>query len=312
MKPLFPTALKKRGTIGIISPASPQRDKSNLDNGIRYLEGLGYSVKLGKYSTSHYAGYLAGTDEQRLSDIHGMFSDPQIDAIFCSRGGYGSARLLAGLNIGLIRKNPKILVGFSDITSLQLALWNSCRLITFSGAMPSVDMANTFNAASEEQFWRVLTSRKPLGALKQPWSMNSIQGGEAEGRLLGGNLSVLCSIIGTPYMPSLRGAILALEDVGEETYRIDRMLTQLAYSTTRSRPAGIAYGFWSQDSRPRGSTPHREVLEVLAERSDITRGPILTNLMYGHEPTKLTLPFGVLTRLSSRTKRMTLLESAVQ
>lgn len=312
MKPLFPPALKKNGTIGIVSPASPQRDMSRLDKGIRYLEGLGYNVKLGKYSTSRFGGYLAGTDEERLSDLHTMFSDPQIDAIFCSRGGYGSARLLAGLNTTLIKRNPKILVGFSDITSLQLALWKKSGLVTFSGAMPSVDMADTFDPASEEQFWRVLTSRKPLGTLRQPWSMNVIQRGDAEGRLLGGNLSVVCSILGTQYMPSLSGSILALEDVGEESYRIDRLLTQLVYATHRARPAGVAYGFWSQGSRPRGSTPHRDVTEIIAERTDITRGPILTELMYGHEPTKLTLPFGVLTRLSSRTKRMSLLESAVQ
>lgn len=312
MKPLFPPALKKNGTIGIISPASPQRDMSRLDKGIRYLEGLSYTVKLGKYSTSRFGGYLAGTDEERLSDLHGMFADPQVDAIFCSRGGYGSARLLAGLENAIIKKHPKILVGFSDITSLQLALWKTCGLVTFSGAMPSVDMADAFDPASEEQFWRVLTSRRPLGTLKQPWPMNTIQRGDAEGRLLGGNLSVVCSIIGTPYMPSLSGSILALEDVGEDSYRIDRMLTQLAYATQRARPAGVAYGFWSQDSRPRGTTPHRDVNEILAERTDITSGPILTDLMYGHEPTKLTLPFGVLSRLSSRTKRLSLLESAVQ
>lgn len=312
MKPLFPPALKKNGTIGIISPASPQRDMSRLDKGIRYLEDLGYSVALGKYSTSHFGGYLAGTDEERLSDLHAMFSDPKIDAIFCSRGGYGSARLLAELDTALIKKNPKIFVGFSDITSLQLALWKKCGLVTFSGAMPSVDMADTFDTASEEQFWRVLTSRKPLGTLKQPWLMNTIQRGDAEGRLLGGNLSVVCSMFGTPYMPSLGGTILALEDVGEESYRIDRMLTQLVYAAGTARPSGVAYGFWSQNSRPRGSTAHRDVNEILAERTDISRGPIMTDLMYGHESTKFTLPFGVLTRLSSRTKRMSLLESAVQ
>lgn len=285
---------------------------SRLDKGIRYLEGLGYSVKLGSYARGQHAGYLAGTDEQRLSDIHEMFRDPQVDAIFCSRGGYGSARLLPGLNVNLIKKHPKILVGFSDITSLQLALWQRIGLVTFSGAMPSVDMADVFDPASEEHFWRVLTSTKPLGTLKQSSPMNTIQRGDAQGRILGGNLSVMCSLIGTPYMPSLRNKVLVLEDVGEETYRIDRMLTQVVQATRTSPPAGVAYGFWSQSSRPLGTTPHRDVQEVLEERCDISRGPILSGLMYGHESTKLTLPFGVIARLTSRTRKLSLLEAGVR
>ncbi|MCX6140737.1 MAG: LD-carboxypeptidase [Candidatus Kapabacteria bacterium] len=312
MKALFPHKLPKNGTIGIISPASPQHDMSRLDKGIRYLEGLGYSVKVGRYAREHHAGYLAGTDVQRLSDLHEMFLDPQVDAIFCSRGGYGSARLLPGLNVNLIKKHPKILVGFSDITSLQLALWKRIGLVTFSGAMPSVDMADRFDPASEEQFWRVLTSNKPLGTLKQSPTMNTIQRGDVQGRIVGGNLSVMCSLFGTPFMPSLRGSILVLEDVGEETYRIDRMLTQVAQATRSGRPAGVAYGFWSQASRPIGTTPHRDVQEVLEERCDVSRGPILAGLLYGHESTKRTLPFGVMARLSSRTKRFSLIESAVQ
>lgn len=312
MTPRFPTALRKKATIGIVSPASPQRDMSRLDKGIRYLEGLGYTVVVGDHARSRHAGYLAGTDDQRLADLHAMFSDKRIDAIFCARGGYGSARLLNRLDYGLIRRNPKILVGYSDITSLQLALWHKARLVTFSGAMPSVDMVDNIDPLSEEQFWRVLTSRRPLGRLPQPWPITSVQDGEAEGRLLGGNLSVLVSLLGTDFMPSLRGSILALEDIGEETYRIDRMLVQLLHATVRRRPAGIAYGFWSQSARPQGSTPHRDVSEVLAERCDLTRGPIISDLMYGHERTKLTLPFGVRARISSRTASMQLLESAVQ
>lgn len=312
MKPLLPTAIPKNATIGIISPSSPQRDMSHLDKGIRYLEGLGYFVKLGRHARASYGGYLAGTDGERLSDIHEMFGDKQVDAIFCARGGYGSARLLPSLNASLIQRNPKIFVGFSDTTSLQLALWKMCGLVTFSGAMPSVDMVDTFDPMTEEYFWRVLTSRKPLGHLKQPTPLEIIQHGDAEGRLLGGNLSVVCSLLGTRYMPSLRGTICVLEDIGEETYRIDRMLTQLAQASTRTRAAAVAYGFWSQNSRSTVSTPHRDVNEVLAERCDLTRGPIVSGLMYGHEATKFTLPFGVRARLTSRTKRLTVVDAAVK
>ncbi len=312
MRTLYPPKLRRGATIGIVSPASPQRDVARLHRGIRYLEGLGYHVKMGEAALNVHGGYLAGTDANRARDIQEMFEDPGVDAIFCARGGYGSARILPLLNYERIRKNPKILVGFSDITALQLALWKNCKLVTFSGAMPSVDMADEFDSSSEEQFWRVLTSAKRLGALHQPWKMGVIQHGGASGRILGGNLSVLCSLLGTGYMPSMRGAILALEDVGEHTYRIDRMLTQLAYACKGARPAGVAYGFWSQRAPRRGGTPRREVVEVLAERLDITRGPIMSELMYGHEKTKLTLPFGAMASLDSTRRTLTLTESAVQ
>lgn len=307
-----PRALPKRATIGIISPSSPQRDEARLYRGIAYLESLGYHVKLGKHVLARHAGYLAGTDRERTQDVHAMFSDPSVDAIFCSRGGYGCARILPLLDYKLIRKNPKIFVGFSDVTSLQLAIWKHARLVTFSGAMPSVDMADAFDPLSEEFFWRVLTSRKAVGLLRQPWAMHTAQSGDANGPLLGGNLSVLTSVLGTDYMPSLRGSVLALEDVGEATYRIDRMLTQLRLATRRARPAGIVYGFWSQDARQHGTTPHREISEVINDRLDLTRGPVLSGLMYGHESTKFTLPFGVHATVNGGKGLLRLTEAAVE
>jgi muramoyltetrapeptide carboxypeptidase len=312
MRVIRPRALRKKATIGIVSPSSPQRDETRLHRGIAYLESLGYGVKLGKHVLASYGGYLAGADKDRANDINTMFGDDTVDAIFCARGGYGCARMLPLIDYSLIRKNPKIFVGFSDVTSLQLALWKKTRLVTFSGAMPSVDMADGFNAVSEEQFWRVLSSKKPVGKLKQPWPLSRLQRGDTKGILLGGNLSVLTSIIGTEYMPSLRGSILALEDIGEATYRIDRMLTHLALATKRARPSGIAYGFWSQDSRQHGTTPHREIGEVLQERLDLTRGPVVSNLMYGHEQTKFTLPFGVRARLSADKGLLSITEAAVE
>jgi muramoyltetrapeptide carboxypeptidase len=312
MRVIRPRALRKKATIGIVSPSSPQRDEARLHRGITYLESLGYHIKLGKHVLSSYGGYLAGSDTDRAADINAMFADDSVDAIFCARGGYGCARILPLLNYDLIRRNPKVFVGFSDVTSLQLALWNRIRLVTFSGAMPSVDMADGFDSASEEHFWRVVSSKKPIGKLKQPWPLTHLQSGDAEGVVLGGNLSVLTSILGTDYMPSLRGSILVLEDIGEATYRIDRMLTHLALATKRSRPSGIAYGFWSQDSRQHGTTPHRDVSEVLQERLDLSRGPVIADLMYGHEQTKFTLPFGVRARLSATKGFFAITEGAVE
>lgn len=312
MRVTRPAALPRNATIGIISPSSPQRDTARLERGIRYLERLGYSVKLGNHVLATHGGYLAGTDEQRAEDLHTMFRDPQVDAVFCARGGYGCARLLPLLDFSVFRRHPKIFVGFSDVTVLQMALLKRAGLVTFSGAMPSVDMADGFDPRSEEQFWRVLTSRRPLGTLSQPTPLEVIRRGDARGRLMGGNLSVLVSLLGTGYLPPLGNTILALEDVGEATYRIDRMLVQLVYATRAMPAAGTVYGSWSQADPSTHSTPHRDVREVLSERIDLASGPILSGLMYGHQAEKFTLPFGVEARLrSARGGALSLLESAV-
>jgi muramoyltetrapeptide carboxypeptidase len=313
MKIIKPPALPRGATIGIISPSSPQRDEERLKCGVRYLESLGYQVKIGHHVYARHGGYLAGTDEQRAEDLHSMFRDPDVSAIFCARGGYGCARILPLVDFGLIRRHPKIFVGFSDVTVLQLALLKRTGLVTFSGAMPSVDMADGFEPIAEEQFWRVLTERRRPGALRQPLALNIIRRGRTEGRLLGGNLSVLVSLLGTGYLPELGGSILALEDVGEATYRIDRMLLQLSMATARRPAAGVIYGSWSQAESSSGSTPHRDVEEVLQERLDIAAGPILSNLLYGHQAQKFTLPIGVMARLeTARGGSLTLLEGGVQ
>lgn len=297
----IPKRLPQKATIGIVSPASPQRDASRLERGIAYLEGLGHTVVCADHVHSMHGGYLAGTDDQRLADIHTMFSDKRIDAIFCARGGYGSARLLSKIDYALIRKNPKIFVGFSDITALQLALFRKSGLVTFSGAMPSVDMADGFDSHSEEKFWRVLTSTKPLGRLDQHPPLEVLKKGRAEGRLLGGNLSVFTSIVGTPYLPDMRNVVLALEDVAEETYRIDRMLQQLILAGLWDQLGGVVFGQWTQGNpAPGRSTPARDVTEVLRETASLCRGPVVSNFMYGHEAKKFTLPFGVLCTLSAQ------------
>ena len=289
---ILPKPLPKKATIGIVAPASPQRDPRRLERGIQYLERLGHTVVLGSHVPSVHGGYLAGTDDQRRSDLEGMFADPRIDAIFCSRGGYGSARLLDALDYRLIRTNPKILGGFSDVTALQMALWKKIGLVTFSGALPSVDMADGFAPESEEWFWRALSSHRPLGPIRQPWPMNTIQRGTAEGHLIGGNLSVLVTLLGTPFQPPARNSILVLEDVGEETYRVDRMLNHLRQSGLLSQVHGLVTGQWSQSGRPSGNTPPRPIEEVISEIAGSVDGPVLSDLMYGHEALKLQLPLG--------------------
>lgn len=305
-----PRHLKPNATIGIVSPASPQREPARLTRGIQYLESLGYRVKLGSNALKSHGGYLAGTDAERLADLYEMFSDSSVSAIFCARGGYGSSRLLSRIDFQVIKKNPKIFVGFSDVTALQLAILKKTGLVTFTGALPSVDMADEFDKYSEEWFWRALTSAKPLGNIIQDRALSAVKAGNATGRLIAGNLSVLVSLIGTPYMPSLDSCVLALEDVDEHTYRIDRMLTHLLNAGLMTEVSALLTGSWSQANTQRGTTPNRDVDEVIHEISEYVRGPVLSNLLYGHEPKKLTLPIGILTKVSTDGPMVTFVESA--
>lgn len=305
-----PRHLSPNATIGIVSPASPQRESARLTRGIKYLESLGYRVKLGRNALKSYGGYLAGTDQERVADIHEMFSDPSINAIFCARGGYGSSRLLSLIDFQLIKKNPKIFVGFSDVTALQLAILKKTGLVTFTGALPSVDMADNFDKYSEEWFWRALTSAKPLGDINQERNLLVVKPGYASGTLIAGNLSVLVSLIGTPYMPLAASSVLAIEDVDEHTYRIDRMLTQLLNAGFIGEISALLTGSWSQVNTQRVTTPDRDVNEVIREIGEFVKGPVLSNLMYGHEPQKLTLPVGILIKVSSEGPLVTFTESA--
>lgn len=298
-----PKALRKNAVIGIIAPASPQRDPLRLARGAKYLENLGYRVRFGRNIEKQHAGYLAGTDAERLNDLHEMFADPQVDAIFCARGGYGSARLLPGVDWDLIKRNPKIFVGFSDLTSLQLAMWKRLRLVTFAGAMPSVDFADKVDPETEECFWRLLTSTLPLGSLRQslPLSRHRVTNPiTARTPLIPANLSVLCTLLSTPWMPSLKNALLVLEDIGEDTYRLDRLLTQLRLSGVFDSIGGLGLGYFTQKSLPNTATPHREVSDLLKELLKQIECPVVSGLMFGHENKKLTLPVGVHASICAR------------
>src|SRR5262245_28308388 len=228
MKLLKPPRLRRGDVIALISPASTPLPTEKIEKGVRYLESLGYRVKLGEHVAAQH-GYLAGTDEQRLSDLNRMLNDSQVKAIFAVRGGYGSPRLLPFVDYRALRKRPKILVGFSDITALQLAVFRRVGLVTFSGPLPGVEFWQKPDPYTEEHFWRVLTSARRIGPLKNPDNqpLRPRIRGRARGRLLGGNLSLVVSNLGTRFSPDYDGAVLVLEDVREEFHRLDRIFTQL-------------------------------------------------------------------------------------
>jgi muramoyltetrapeptide carboxypeptidase len=203
MKLLKAPKLRRGDVIAIIAPASAPSASEKIEKGVRYFEQLGYRVKLGTHVHAQH-GHLAGTDEQRLNDLNTMLRDPQVKAIFAVRGGYGTPRLLPFVDYKAIRQQPKIIVGYSDITGLQLAIFRKTGLVTFSGPMSGVEFWKKPDPYTEEHFWRLVTSTKKPGKLPQPAKEPSKKriSGRAEGPLLGGNLSLIISNLGTPFSPS--------------------------------------------------------------------------------------------------------------
>jgi muramoyltetrapeptide carboxypeptidase len=270
-------------------------------------------VKLGQHVAAQH-GYFAGTDAQRLDDLDAMLNDPQVKAIFAIRGGYGSPRLLPHVDYRAVRRRPKIIVGFSDITALQLALFRRVGLVTFSGPLPGVEFWRKPDPYTEEHFWRLLTSPKRAGPLLNPRNepMRSRIPGRTEGRLLGGNLSLLMSNLGTRFSPDYRGAILVLEDVGEHFHRIDRMFTQLRNAGILDQINGLVLGRFTDCTPSDPAKPHLKLPEIFDEVLSWVKAPTVEDFQYGHVARKLTLPIGLRARLDANTETLTVLESAVE
>jgi muramoyltetrapeptide carboxypeptidase len=311
MKPLKPRRLRAGDLIGLVSPASPIADPTRIDKGVRYLESLGYRVEVAPSVLKNH-GYLAGTDEERAGDLHAFFRRKEVRAIMCIRGGYGTPRLLRLINYRLIASNPKIFVGYSDLTALQLAIWRRTGLVQFHGPMVGVDMADPMDAFTEGLFWQAVTSTAAAGAIPIPDPQPApLTKGKARGRLLGGNLALLVSSMGTRYFPDLRGSLLYLEDIGEEPYRVDRMLFQLLNAGILGDVAGVLTGQFS-DCAPKDATkPSFSVDEVFRQMADLTDRPFLTGLPFGHEARKMTIPVGIMARMDAARGTLEYLEGAV-
>lgn len=319
MELLRPRALRRGDTIGVVAPSSPTFTPSAIEFGCRVLEEKGFRVRLGD-GVRRKNAYLAGTDRERADDLNAMFADPAIGGIVCLRGGYGAMRLLDLVDYDLVRHNHKVFVGYSDITALHVAFWRRCRLVTFHGPMVTSEMAANFSSYTADHFWRALTSTSPLGELgNSPDGPRTfaITPGRAEGVLLGGNLSLLAATAGTPYgltPEDAQGAVLFLEDVGEEPYRIDRMLTQLRLAGILERVAGIVFGE-SVDCGPAEFRPGFpctfSLEEVLFDRLGDLGVPVFYGLTAGHGSDKLTLPFGVKASIDAAAGTITIEEPAL-
>jgi muramoyltetrapeptide carboxypeptidase len=271
-------------------------------------------VEIGKnVSKSH--GYLAGTDEARLEDLHAMFKNKNVKAIINVRGGYGSGRLLDKINYGLIKRNPKIFVGYSDITALQMAFLKKTGLVTFAGPMLAVDFwKDEVNEFTEDFFWKMISSTKKIGKLINPDNENfyTLTKGRGEGSLIGGNLALLTSLIGTPYQPNFKNAVLLLEEIGEEPYKVDRMFYQLKYATNGFKDLkGIIIGRFVDCYIKDKTSPSLTLNDVISDYFGSLKIPVIYNVKHGHIEQNLTIPWGVKTKMNSSRNFIEIGESAV-
>lgn len=307
-----PVRLSQNATIGIVSPASCPPNEQVYRQGIDYLTQLGYNVVEGKH-VLNTRGYLAGDDVERANDINQMFQDTGIDAIICSRGGYGAPRIIDQLDFAVIQNNPKIFIGYSDITALNLAIWHKTGLVTFSGSMVAVEMGRGIDPFTENYFWKMTTTGKPIGLLSNPPGdpITIFNHGKARGKLLGGCLSLINTLLGTPYCPDFNGAILFIEDVDEEPYRVDRYLAQLKLAGILDQVAGIIVGQFIDCDPREPEKPSLVLTEIFHDYFSALKIPIITNFAYGHGVIKHIMPIGVNAILDTNQGGLIITESAV-
>lgn len=316
IKELIPEHLSEGDTIGIVSPASNRFESEPYEIAVESLQAMGLKVKLGKYVNTHY-GHLAGTDEERAEDINTMFKDPEVNAIIALRGGSGAARILDLIDYEAISKNPKIFIGYSDITALHMAIYTKTGLVTFHGPMAT----SKWNSFSYSIFKEILFNRKTIifenpketgdNLVQVNNRIRTISKGKAEGILLGGNLSVLTGIIGSNYIPNWENKILYLEEVGEKIYSIDRMMSQLKLAGVLDKITGFVFGKCT-DCEPGGSGYGSLTLEEVIDHYIKPLGiPAYSGAMFGHVDDNSTIPNGLNVELDADKGTIRMLSPAV-
>lgn len=291
-------------TIGVICPASGD-EKEKITSKIELLKSLGFNVKIGEHVYDKY-GYLAGKDIDRAFDINSAFQDPSIDAIMCYRGGYGTMRMLPYVNFNLLKSNPKIFIGYSDITTLLNHIYRRNNLITFHGPMANSDLKDdTLKSLLDT----LMNGDKPF-SIKNPdnTQLKSYGSKSVSGIIVGGNLSLICATIGTPYEINFKDKILFIEEIGEEPYSIDRMLCQLTLSNKLQQCAGFILGQFKDCSNGKELS-----LECVLDHYIFSLNkPVIYNFMCGHDTPKLTLPIGAKATLDISRHVIEILEPIVK
>ena len=324
LSPRFPLALEPGDTIALVVPAGPLA-AAPLARARARLEALGYQVEA-RDDSLRRDGYLAGSDETRAQELMDAFRDPAVKAIFCGGGGYGTMRLLEQLDYDYIRRHPKIVVGYSDITGLHLALAARAGLITFQGPNGVYDLGREqgLHPVVERHFWRALAAEefRSTGGMvgyeydfPDSWRSAGNPGvlvpGVARGRLVGGNLSLVSALVGTPYAARTHGKILFLEDVGERPYRIDRMLRQMKLAGQLEGLAGVLLGRFP-GCKPKDAERSWSLERVLDDYFGDLGVPVLSGFPAGHGPENLLLPLGVLVEVDADRGQVRVLENPVR
>lgn len=302
-----PKPLKKGDKIALIGTSSPVAEE-RIKPTIEAMKDLGLEVVLCESATSKH-GYLSGNDEIRAKDINNMFKNEDINGIFVIRGGYGSARLLDMLDYKMIKKNPKIFVGYSDVTALHNVLNNKCNLITFHGPMPSTEFYKGVDSYTMDSFKKNVFECDSSRLLINPsdQEMKTLVEGKAEGRLVGGNLTLVCSSMGTSYEIDTKGKILFLEDTGEYPFRIDRMLVQLKQCGKFKDANGIILGAWTDCKAP-DPDKSLSLLEIFEELIAPENKPTIYNIACGHCLPTMTLPLGAKIRMNTKKNEIKILD----
>lgn len=298
-----PQRLQKGDTVGIVSPSSPP-DPESLERSLAFLESLGLKWKFGKYA-KEINGYLAGTDAQRLSDLHELFEDDEVKGIICSGGGYGAARITDQIDLQLMKENPKIFWGFSDITFLHTAFGEYSNLVTFHGSMlgPNVGK-DTFQELSGKMFQQLFEPME-LHYTEAISPLKAITKGVAEGELVGGNLSLLARGIGTKFEIDTKGKLLLLEDIGEEPHRVDGLLNQLRMAGKLKEAAGIVVGDFSKTETEKKWTLTLD--EVFDHYFGNLSVPVVKGFKIGHCEPHFAVPLGVGAKLDADNLTLTIL-----
>ena len=318
-KLIRPKALRAGDTVGLITPSSYVSDPDRLALADRTARYFGLIPKFGK-NVRKREGYLGGTVEERLDDLHDMFRDPEVKGVFAVRGGYGASQLLDRIDYELIRAHPKVFLGYSDITALHLAIHKLAKMVTFHGPVT----LSRFTPYTQTWFRKSLFETAPLGRVTNPpdsdplrpaHTLRTVRPGRARGPLIGGNLTLISTTMGTPYEIETGGSVLFLEDVDEQPYSIDRMLTQLRLAGKLTAAAGVIFGE-CEDCRPRDFKPSYESTlslgEVVDEILGRLRAPVLSGLTIGHTDDQLTLPLGVMAELDAGRGELMIEEAGVE
>jgi muramoyltetrapeptide carboxypeptidase len=289
------TALQKGDTIAVIAPASAPRYEQVFLEGLAALSGYGYTVEINRTSFEDKDGYLAANDNYRLSEINDFIRRDDIKAIFCVRGGYGTPRLLSGIDYEAAQKYPKLLIGYSDITALHWAMYQKAGWIGLSG--PLITEMNRLSAQTWQMMWDMFEGNTPR-FLQNPdgSALQTLKTGTATGTLIGGNLALIQALTGTPYFPDMKGKILFVEDVGEKPYQIDGMLCHLKNAGHLDALSGLVFGGFTEYDLPNPSKTMEEVLWEYSKALDI---PVVSGLAYSHNPEKCTVPIGIEARLTA-------------